>query len=76
MNSRTDVLRISRRTFLRTAATAVGGLVLASCGGGSGSGAAPGSAEPPSASSSPGQANIVARYWDDSLQLAVDAFHK
>ncbi len=60
---------ISRRNFLRASATAVGGLALAGCGV-----STSGTTETAPATSA--QTTIEAWFWDDSLQLAVDAFHQ
>lgn len=56
---------ISRRAFLKTAAAAAGTAALSACGG----------TNAPAFTSS-GQTLITAWFWDDSLQLAVDAFHE
>ncbi len=67
MNSPKQPHRVSRRIFLGGAATAVGSLALAGCGVNTASVAT---------GARSGQTTIEAWFWDDSLQLAVDAFHQ
>jgi len=79
MKADQDPRFISRRNFLKAAATAIGGLTLAACGASGGGGAAGGGEAGGGAAgggAAAGKTNIVAWYWDDSLQLAVDQFHQ
>ena len=70
MGAQSDGWRMDRRKFLRSTATAAGGLGLASCAGWTTPGAKLGANDP-------NNPNIITVwFWDDSLQFAVDAFHK
>lgn len=69
MDGDTSSRRISRRNVLRAGATALGGLALAGCG-------VPGSSGTGAASSTSGKTEVTIWFWEDTLQLAVDAFNK
>ena len=89
MESEKDPKSISRRRFLSTAATAIGGLTLAACGGGTTGGAAAGETAAPAgeaAAEAPtvaptavpdvaGKTNISVWFWADAPKGLLDAFH-